>query len=96
MLMDFKLQIEISEEDMIRFFRKNGIRVKQVDQKSCESTYHNRTKEQSAKVWVVINPHNRKESPMEDKYRELISEQAKRMLIDGIDKLFVYASFENN
>jgi len=96
MTIDFNLQLEVSEDEMIRFFRAKGIQVKEVESKMYENTYHNQTREVITNIWVVVNPHNREEYPMEAKYKELIGAQAKRTIIDSMDKFFVYASFENN
>jgi len=94
MIIDFKLKAEVSEDEVKRFFRERGIIVKQVETVAnlchCFDEYY---EAELVPIWVVVNPHNRQETPMIEKYKELISAQAKKSIIDNIDKFSVFASF---
>lgn len=94
MIIDFKLQAEVSENEIKRFFRERGIIVKQVETVTnlshCCNDYYDAI---LVPIWVVVNPHNRQETPMLEKYQELVMAQAKKRIIDNIDKFSVFASF---
>ncbi len=94
MIIDFNIQTEISEDEVKRFFRERGIIVKQVETVTnlchcCDDYYE----ADIVSIWVVVNPHNRQETPMIEKYRELVAAQVKTNIIDNIDKFSVFASF---
>lgn len=92
-MLDITIELRISEPEMIRFFREKGITVKEIEGEMLVSSYHNQTEKVEYKQWVVINPNTQELTPMEEKYKEIVSHQTQNLLINSIDKFAVYNSF---
>lgn len=92
-MLDITIELRISEPEMIRFFREKGITVKEIEGEMLVGRYHNQTEKIEYKQWVVINPNTQELTPMEEKYKEIVSHQTRNQLINSIDKFAVYNSF---
>ncbi|PCH69417.1 MAG: hypothetical protein COC06_07680 [Bacteroidales bacterium] len=92
-MLNIKIELRVSEPEMILFFREKGITVKEIEYEMLEASYHNRTEKVEYKQWVVINPNTQEQIPMEEQYRDIVRYQTQNLLINSIDRFTVYNSF---
>jgi hypothetical protein len=93
-MLTFNLQF--SEEDMVAFFRSQGIEVVDVTFNRYIPVYHNRTETESFTLKCIVNPHNRHTVPVSVAFEKVVLAQAKIMLLAGISKIDVLNSLKTN
>lgn len=92
-MLDITIELRISEPEMIRFFREKGITVKEIEGEMLMKSFNDQTEKIEYKQWVVINPNTQELTPMEEKYKEIVSLHTRNLIVNSIDRFAVYNSF---
>lgn len=82
-------RLAFSEDEMISFFKKQGLVVTEVMWTQTLPVYHNREEVENVKSMCVINPHNCATIPVSVAFEKVIYKVKNALLLDGITRLTV-------
>ena len=81
--------LAFSEDEMIAFFKKQGLIVTSVTYKQSIPVFHNQINTETVSSMCVINPHNRETIPVSVAFEKVIFKVKNALLLDNINRITV-------
>lgn len=82
-------RLAFSEDEMIAFFKKQGLIVTQVTWNESVPVYHNNVIEEAVTSMCIINPHDRKTIPVSVAFEKVIFKVKNSLLLDNINRITI-------
>jgi hypothetical protein len=85
-----KLEIMISDADVLRFFTRHGLKCNEVTVPVTERAYHNREANRTEKRMVVVEPHSGMKLDARDAMLRIIQRRTVSLLLDDCERTEVF------
>ena len=82
-------RLAFSEDEMIAFFRKQGLIVASVTYEKHVPVYHNKVDSDEVTSMCVVNPHNCETIPVSVAFEKVIYKVKNALLLNNINRLTV-------
>ena len=82
-------RLAFSEDEMIAFFKKQGLIVASVTYEQHVPVCHNRVETEEVTSMCVLNPHNRETIPVSVAFEKVVYKVKNALLLDNINRMTV-------
>jgi len=89
-------RLQFSEQEMVDFFKSQGIGIVELNFKQYVKVYHNKVDEFDVPTKCIVNPHDQKTMPVSVAFEKVIFKVKNALLLDNINKLTVLEALKMN